>query len=421
MEQVDSPKVSVIMPVYNAEFYLSEAIDSILNQSFKDFEFIIIDDGSVDKSLTIIKSYKDARIKIVTNEQNMGIVDSLNKALNISKGTYIARMDADDVCHKDRLLIQVRFMDNNQDIGCCGSFIQILNTNKIVKHEPNPDKLHSKLLFESDISHPAAMIRKSVLIENNIKYNRFYEHAEDYRLWCEIAAKSKVANIDKVLLYYRLHSKSVSHMHIDAQKKSAYLIQNNLLEKLGLGETDGISIHSNISLQKYIYTTDYLKSIINWLELLKSQNSVYKIFPIKSFQEVINGKIKKIKDHFQIVMSLIETIKKNNNSVYIWGAGELGKRELDTLKHSDIKVSGFIDSNTMVQGRKLDNLSIYSPDYIFNKVENKFIFISSLYYKQIESILIENSFKKFENFLSLLELKEAHDNILTTEMAVENK
>ena len=120
-------------------------------------------------------------------------------------------------------------------------------------------------------------------------------------------------------------------------------------------------------------------------------------------------------------MSLIETIKKNNNSVYIWGAGELGKRELDTLKHSDIKVSGFIDSNTMVQGRKLDNLSIYSPDYIFNKVENKFIFISSLYYKQIESILIENSFKKFENFLSLLELKEAHDNILTTEMAVENK
>ncbi|MEZ2718662.1 glycosyltransferase [Niallia circulans] len=405
MESNNSTKVSVIMPVYNSELYLRESIESVLTQSFTDFEFIIIDDGSSDNSLSIIKSYNDERINVVINEENLGIVDSLNKALMIAKGTYIARMDADDICHKDRLSIQVEFLEKYHDIGCCGSFVQILNTNKIIKHEHNPGKLHSNLLFKSDISHPAVMIRKSILLDNNIKYNKSYTHAEDYRLWTEIAAKSKLANINEVLLYYRLHYQSVSHIYSKEQRKNALLIQKQLLEELGINERFDISIHQDIVLQTYIYNFNFLNKIIDWFEFLKLQNKKKKVFELASFQQIIDEKIKLTKLHFRLVLDLIKNIKENGYSVYIWGASELGKRDLEVLIKSGVKVAGFIDSNKNKINQTINNYKIYSPDDILPQ-NNSFIFISSIYYEQIFPILEANSFQKYINYVCLLEEKE---------------
>ena len=117
-------KATVLMPVYNAEKYVAEAIDSILNQTFNDFEFLIINDGSTDNSLDIIKSYDDPRITIINNETNLGLSHTLNKGIELARGEYIIRMDADDISLSIRLEKQIEFMDSNQHIGICGSWIQ---------------------------------------------------------------------------------------------------------------------------------------------------------------------------------------------------------------------------------------------------------------------------------------------------------
>ena len=126
-----NPKVTVLMPVYNCEKYLRESIESILNQTFKDFEFLIINDGSSDKSAEIVESYNDNRINFVQNEKNIGLAASLNRGLDIAKGEYIARMDADDISLPERLEKQVRFMETNPQIGICGQLDKNLWRHKL--------------------------------------------------------------------------------------------------------------------------------------------------------------------------------------------------------------------------------------------------------------------------------------------------
>jgi glycosyltransferase involved in cell wall biosynthesis len=137
-----SPYVTVLMPVYNTEMYLKEAIDSILNQTFRDFEFIVINDGSTDSTSDIIESYSDPRIIYLQNEKNLGVATSLNKGLSIAKGTYIARMDGDDVSRCDRLEKQVAFMDANPEIGVCGTWLETIGDRNEVWSPPrNHDQI----------------------------------------------------------------------------------------------------------------------------------------------------------------------------------------------------------------------------------------------------------------------------------------
>ena len=128
------PKVTVLMPVYNARFYLSKAISSIINQTFKDFEFLIFNDGSTDNSADIIYSYNDRRIRFFNSEQNFGYVYHLNYGIEIAKGEYIARMDADDISFPTRLEKQVAFMDKNPEVGVCGTWFKIYGTNRKIRH-----------------------------------------------------------------------------------------------------------------------------------------------------------------------------------------------------------------------------------------------------------------------------------------------
>ena len=164
-----SLKVSVLMSVYNGDRYLREAIDSILNQTLDNFEFIIIDDGSTDASNQIIKSYRDPRLKMVKNKENIGLTKSLNIGIGLCCGEYIARMDADDISLPKRLEIQYKFMDDHPEVGICGTLNRGIENNKvgISKYPEDHDSIYCMLLFQNVFDHSTLMMSKKKYIAND--------------------------------------------------------------------------------------------------------------------------------------------------------------------------------------------------------------------------------------------------------------
>lgn len=241
-------KISIVMPAYNAEKDIREAIDSIICQSFEDFECIIVDDGSTDNTRNIIRSCDDERILLIENKHDF--IDSLNLGLKIAKGKYIARMDADDIMHVDRLKIQHAIMEEYLDITICGTWmnsfgrsLQANNTVGTVKgliEKPILKFLEGDFLF-----HPTAMIRKDFLRKYMLKYEN-YLYAEDYKLWVEVAKLGGRFYIEsQPLLYYRISDNQVSNKNSDEQKIATegiiieiieYLIEKNKIEYPELSE-----------------------------------------------------------------------------------------------------------------------------------------------------------------------------------------
>mgnify|MGYP000187395019 CR=1 FL=1 len=172
------PLVSVVMPVYNAERFVADALQSILNQTYTKFEFIIIDDGSKDESLAIIKKYADPRIKLIALTRNQGIVNALNTGLQTAQGKYIARMDADDVSLPNRLAMQVAFMENNAEVGLLGT--QHFGINGKARLFPtNHNSLVWYMLNACPFVHPSVMLRVDVLKQHQLRYDKAFEFAED--------------------------------------------------------------------------------------------------------------------------------------------------------------------------------------------------------------------------------------------------
>lgn len=209
-----TPLVSVVMSVFNGEMYLSEAIRSILVQSFEDFEFLIVDDGSTDGTRSILHhfSQRDQRIIILTQE-NSGLVDALNRACLQANGKYIARMDADDIAAPTRLALQVSFMEANPNVGSVGADVDFIDLNdnviEVSKHPYYSNKdIQNALLENNVIWHPTVLIRRSIFV--SVGGYRKIKDAEDYDLWLRIAECSELNNLPDRLLRYRIHSAQVS-------------------------------------------------------------------------------------------------------------------------------------------------------------------------------------------------------------------
>lgn len=228
----NNPEISVVMPVYNAEKYVKEAIDSIINQSFTDFECIIVDDGSTDKTKEIIRSYDDKRIILVENKHDF--IESLNMGMKRVKGKYIARMDADDMMHPDRLKIQYSMMEAEPSITVCGSWMtrygERVAADNIAQNLAGLIELPLlQFLRGNFVFHPTAMIRKNFLIQNQLQYED-YPCAEDLKFWSEIAKRGGVFYIeDQPLLHYRISDSQISKQKKEEQKATTERI---LLENL---------------------------------------------------------------------------------------------------------------------------------------------------------------------------------------------
>lgn len=227
-----SPEVTVLMSVYNGEQYLHEAMQSILDQTFDDFEFLIIDDASNDNSAAIINSFNDKRIRYLRNDKNLGLTASLNKGLILSDGLYIARMDADDISKPTRLEKQVDFMKANPEVGLLGTWFEYYPTGRKVKSFIEHRDIYAQLFIYNAIAHPTAMLRRSVLIDNKCFYNNKFTKAQDYELWSRLIEITKTANLPEILLLYRVHEGQVSVFSNYEQKIFDAEIKINLYNRL---------------------------------------------------------------------------------------------------------------------------------------------------------------------------------------------
>lgn len=282
--------VAVIMPVYNGEKYLREAIESILCQTFSDFIFFIIDDGSTDNSVDIIRTYSDTRIILLRNEKNLGISATLNKGLDNTNSTYIARMDCDDISLPSRLEEQMQFMEAHRDIGVCGTGVQTIRDTTRYTHAylTDSEDIKASLLFNTSLAHPSVLIRKSILVENNLHYNTKNLHFEDYALWVEISQYSKLANLPKVLLQYRLHAESVSHVYAHVQKDGASLVRQLQLERLGLHPNEeDMYIHNSLRPKEGQNIADFIGKEESWLTKIIDANSQTQIYSPTSLSKTI--------------------------------------------------------------------------------------------------------------------------------------
>lgn len=217
-------KVTVLMPVYNSKLFLKDAIESILNQTHNNFEFLIINDGSIDESDTIIRSFNDSRIKYINNKINQGIVATLNEGISISTGKYIARMDSDDISLPKRLEKQIAFLEANPSYQLCGSkAIAIDNEGGKLYRLNRPTSFeHIKVFnfFRNGFIHPTVMANATLL--KSFRYSEEYLYAEDYMLFSQFSMNYKVTNLDECLLQYRVHEESIT------SKKNIEMVKSEL-------------------------------------------------------------------------------------------------------------------------------------------------------------------------------------------------
>lgn len=234
-EKMDTtkPTISVLMPVYNGEKYIDEAIQSILNQTYEDFEFIIINDCSTDKTEKKILKYKDPRIKYFTNEVNLGVTKTLNKGLQYCKGKYIARMDADDISMIHRLEEQIKEIKYyHYDIVGANIIIIDENTNQIGLREYD-EFVNNTIKIKSPLAHPTVMFKKSLLKQR--EYNEELKAAQDYELWLYLYSKSKqFKNIQKYLLKYRQHRNTIKNNNTKQTIRDTIKAKEIAQQKYGL-------------------------------------------------------------------------------------------------------------------------------------------------------------------------------------------
>lgn len=268
------------MPVYNAERFLAQAIDSILGQTFSDWELIIVNDGSTDNSKAIIESYSDERIKYCENESNLKLIKTLNRGIDLCTGEYIARMDADDVASPYRLEKQVAFLDENPLYIMCGTNAAVIDNEgkrigKIQNLESN-DFLQINLLFSDPFVHPTMLIRRDILSIK--KYDEHYKHIEDYELWCRIAPMGYIANIGEELLEYRWHDTNISVVHSKTQSLIKDEIIKLQLQNLDINPTMEELYCHKITFQLYTMgirqdvRLERFEAVSDWFSKLAKQN-----------------------------------------------------------------------------------------------------------------------------------------------------
>ena len=249
------PEITVLMPVRNGERYIKESIDSVLNQTLTDFEFLIIDDGSTDRTVEIIQGYTDKRIRLVRKEHQF--IQNLNEGLELASGSYIARMDADDIMHTERLRIQLKRMKKNPDITVCGTWAKIFSdkgNERNVFHfgheiicEPVLELLKYNMLL-----HPSVMVKKEFLFNHHIKYQN-YPYVEDYKLWFDIAKAGGILFVEpQELMMLRRSDTQVTVTKKEEMFLGSIRLRKEILLYL-------LSIYDNKALNSLLSDLEYLE------------------------------------------------------------------------------------------------------------------------------------------------------------------
>lgn len=284
------------MTVYNGETYLREAIESILDQTYRAFTFLIIDNASTDNSLEIIQSYDDSRIKLVPLPQNIGQIPALNKGLDMIQTPLVARMDADDISLPLRFEQQVNFLDDHPEIAVCGTYAAAFMGKKetLWKHPVKSEDINVRLLLECCLAHPSVMMRKDLLDLHHFRYDETLGHSEDWDLWQRISRIYPLANIPNVLLRYRVHNQSVSSKTLDLQQNAAAKLDEVSLEALDLHNHRLRHIHRDVGFETFNAKNreqGFIQDVMEWFQLLQQRNESRKIYSQQALENFLKERL----------------------------------------------------------------------------------------------------------------------------------
>jgi glycosyltransferase involved in cell wall biosynthesis len=288
----DKPLVSIIMSVYRVDAkFLEDSVQSILDQTYKYFEFIVIIDGAEKYITELLQAYSDKRIKLFSNNTNIGLTKSLNLALQKCKGKYIARMDADDVSLPSRIEKQVECFEANSFVnvlGCNVEYFGNIKGTSCYKHPKDRETQQINLFFANNgLAHISVMIRKSFFDKHHINYNERYIKAQDYGLWTICTVYSKLYCLEDVLVKYRIHKDQISCKTYDEQKKYENYVKIDQLNKLRiLPSSNEVRLHLNFC-DNYKLKVSDLRDLKTWISKLIVSNNNVDFFSKNKFSETL--------------------------------------------------------------------------------------------------------------------------------------
>lgn len=299
-----NPKITVFMAAYNASAFIAESISSILNQTFNDFELLIVNDGSTDDTSSIVEKFNDNRIRLIHNDGNKGLPMTRNRLLALARGKYIAILDSDDIAYPDRLHAQYEFLGEHPEIALCGGHAKIIDENGIIQNRklivPTGENVDMALLFHNPFVNSSTMFKADVFRELN-GYKDF-ALSEDFDLFVRISEKYPVTNLDKFLVKYRIHGKNITIKRSDEQLKSEREIIQNMHATLGmLSNAALINLHLELftaNLQASNYSEYY--KLFKAMKIANQQSKKYNIdqfdrFLFNKWHEII--KLQKANAH----------------------------------------------------------------------------------------------------------------------------
>lgn len=274
------------MPVFNSARTVGAALKSILVQSYADFEFLIIDDGSTDGSQSTIRSYADSRIRFVQNEKNLGVAESLNRGLEMAHGEYIARMDSDDISVRCRLEHQVRFMDARPDVGISGSWVRLFGDQpRITLRSPvGPFVIKAFMLFDNPLFHPSVIMRRQSLEKHKLRYDPGFSRTEDYDLWVRGSQYFLLDNLPEVLVLMRIHRENITSTTQNVMMPQTEKILSIELQNLDVNPTnEELAFHHIVGRGRRLKTRLDIERAETWLLALQDRNREVGVYEPDAF------------------------------------------------------------------------------------------------------------------------------------------
>ncbi len=284
---MNRPLVSVIMPVCNASAYLYEALNSTLYQTYKNIEVVIVDDACTDDSMDIVHSFYDKRIRVIRNTENIGLAASLNKAIQLAHGEYLARMDADDIAFPDRIEKQVTFFEQHPEVDVLGTAMQYIGHSTYLNFFPeHHEACKSFLVFNVCFGHPSVMLRKHVFSSRDNFYKAEYkQYSEEFDLWCRLVDRFRFHNLPEVLLYYRTFPPSIKGEAESFRKRnSAEVRRGYLSRKLNHFTEEEFAVHLKASQMESVDNLTALEQVDKWFSKLLSLNQQHLVFENSGFE-----------------------------------------------------------------------------------------------------------------------------------------
>jgi glycosyltransferase involved in cell wall biosynthesis len=260
------PLVTILLPVHNGAEHLPETLRSILVQSLEDFELLIVDDASTDDSVAIAERIQDPRIRIIHSQKRVKLSGVLNLGLNQAQGRYVARMDADDLCHPDRLLFQTRFMEEHPQVGICGTWIRYFGkAHHVLKRPLTHQEICAFTLFDSPFAHPTVFVRRELMERHALRFDGSFFPTEDFELWTRLLPLTQAINLPSILLEYRMHNQSLTGADWSNMDHQAGRVIRTQLGGIGITPTDDeLRFHRHLTMGRLEMTAEWLDQAEQW-------------------------------------------------------------------------------------------------------------------------------------------------------------